>query len=66
MFSFFHRYVVVAKKCCGIETFFYTTRQPFMPQFRISESYYEKRCKYKSAIQVKKKQNFKIKYIKSS
>ena len=66
MFSFLHRYVVVVKKCCGTETFFSTTVQPFMPQFRISEPYYGKRYKYKSAIQVKKKQNFKIKYIKSS
>jgi hypothetical protein len=35
----------LSKKRSGTETFFSTTVQPFMPQFRISEHYYGKRYK---------------------
>jgi hypothetical protein len=40
----------LSKKRCGIQTFFSTTVQPFMPQFRISEHYYGKRYNWKAAL----------------
>jgi hypothetical protein len=38
--------IVVVKKRFGIQTFFSTTVQSLMPQYRNSEHYYEKRCKF--------------------
>ncbi len=44
-FNSFGGFIVVVKKTSGIQTFFSTTVQALIPQFRISEHYYGKRYK---------------------